>query len=149
MKRFVAGADRAQSTLLPESLDDWVEESNPVRVIDAFVDALNVGELGFDGVEPAVTGRPSYHPSCLLKLYIYGYLNRVQSSRPAGARSGAQSGGDVATRSVGARPQDDCGLPQGQRGRAGPRRLRYRRNRKNIARKPHRASLHSNRGRLR
>src|SRR5262245_11026753 len=81
MKRFVAGADRAQSTLLPESLDDWVEESNPVRVIDAFVDALNVGELGFDSVEPAATGRPSYHPSVLLKLYIYGYLNRVQSSR--------------------------------------------------------------------
>src|SRR5499425_3099087 len=81
MKRFVAGADRAQSTLLPESLDDWVDESNPVRVIDAFVDALNVAELGFDGVEPAATGRPSYHPSSLLKLYIYGYLNRVQSSR--------------------------------------------------------------------
>jgi hypothetical protein len=56
MKRFVAGADRAQSTLLPESLDDWVDESNPVRVIDAFVDALNVAELGFDGVEPAATG---------------------------------------------------------------------------------------------
>src|SRR5499427_1060778 len=81
MKRFVAGADRAQSTLLPESLDDWVDESNPVRVIDAFVDALDIAELGFEGVEPAVTGRPSYHPSCLLKLYIYGYLNRVQSSR--------------------------------------------------------------------
>jgi len=80
MKRFVAGADRAQSTLLPESLDDWVDESNPVRVIDAF-DALNVAELGFDGVEPAATGRPSYHPSSLLKLYVYGYLNRVQSSR--------------------------------------------------------------------
>src|SRR5499427_2356065 len=81
MKRFVAGADRAQSTLLPESLDDWVDESNPVRVIDAFVDALDIAELGFEGVEPAVTGRPSYHPSALLKLYIYGYLNRVQSSR--------------------------------------------------------------------
>jgi transposase len=81
MKGFVAGADRAQSTLLPESLDDWVDESNPVRVVDAFVDALDIAELGFEGVEPAVTGRPSYHPSCLLKLYIYGYLNRVQSSR--------------------------------------------------------------------
>jgi transposase len=81
MKRFVSGADREQSTLLPESLDDWVDESNPVRVIDAFVDALNIAELGFEGVEPAATGRPSYHPSCLLKLYIYGYLNRVQSSR--------------------------------------------------------------------
>ena len=81
MKRFVAGVDREQSTLLPECLDDFVDESNPVRVIDAFVDALDLAELGFHGVEPAATGRPSYHPSVLLKLYIYGYLNRVQSSR--------------------------------------------------------------------
>lgn len=81
MKRFVAGAERAQSILLPESLDDFIAESNPVRVIDAFVDALNLAELGFEGVEPAATGRPSYHPSVHLKLYIYGYLNRVQSSR--------------------------------------------------------------------
>ena len=81
MKRFVVGADRGQSTLLPECLDDWIDESNPVRVIDAFVDALDLAELGFDGVEPAATGRPAYHPSVLLKLYIYGYLNRVQSSR--------------------------------------------------------------------
>ena len=81
MKRFVEGADRGQSTLLPECLDDWIDESNPVRVVDAFVDALNLAKLGFDGVVPAATGRPSYHPSVLLKLYIYGYLNRVQSSR--------------------------------------------------------------------
>src|SRR5450432_2533236 len=81
MKRFVEGADRGQSTLLPECLDDWIDENNPVRVIDAFVDALDLSELGFEGVAPAVTGRPSYHPSALLKLYIYGYLNRVQSSR--------------------------------------------------------------------
>jgi transposase len=81
MKRFVSGADRLQSTLLPECLDDFIDESNPVRVIDAFVDALNLADLGFDGVEPAATGRPSYHPSINLKLYIYGYLNRVQSSR--------------------------------------------------------------------
>jgi len=81
MKRFVAGVDREQPTLLPECLDDFIDESNPVRVIDAFVDALDLAELGFDGVEPAATGRPSYHPSVLLKLYIYGYLNRVQSSR--------------------------------------------------------------------
>jgi transposase len=81
MKRFVAGADRGQSTLLPECLDDFIDESNPVRVIDAFVDALDLAELGFDGVVPEATGRPSYHPSSLLKLYIYGYLNRVQSSR--------------------------------------------------------------------
>jgi transposase len=81
MKRFVEGADRGQSTLLPECLDDWIGEDNPVRVIDAFVDAANLIELGFAGVEPEATGRPSYHPSVLLKLYIYGYLNRVQSSR--------------------------------------------------------------------
>jgi len=81
MKRFVVGADRGQSTLLPECLDDFIDESNPVRVIDVFVDALDLAELGFDGVEPAATGRPAYHPSVLLKLYIYGYLNRVQSSR--------------------------------------------------------------------
>jgi transposase len=81
MRRFVEGTDRGQSTLLPECLDDWIDEDNPVRVIDAFVEALNLAELGFDGVEPEATGRPSYHPSVLLKLYIYGYLNRVQSSR--------------------------------------------------------------------
>ena len=81
MKRFVEGTDRGQSTFLPECLDDGIDENNPVRVIDAFVDALNLAELGFDGVEPEATGRPSYHPSVLLKLYIYGYLNRVQSSR--------------------------------------------------------------------
>jgi transposase len=81
MKRFVAGADRGQSTLLPECLDDFIDEGNAVRAIDTFVDALDLAELGFDGVEPAATGRPSYHPSVLLKLYIYGYLNRIQSSR--------------------------------------------------------------------
>jgi transposase len=81
MKRFVEGTDRAQSTLFPECLEDWVDENNPVRVIDVFVDELDLGELGFDGIAPEATGRPSYHPSVLLKLYIYGYLNRVQSSR--------------------------------------------------------------------
>ena len=81
MKRFIAGTDRGQSTLLPECLDDWIDENNPIRVIDAFVDALDLANLGFSGVEPAATGRPAYHPSVLLKLYIYGYLNRVQSSR--------------------------------------------------------------------
>jgi transposase len=81
MKRFVEGMDRAQSTLFPECLEDWIDENNPVQVIDVFVDELDLGELGFDGVAPEATGRPSYHPSALLKLYIYGYLNRVQSSR--------------------------------------------------------------------
>src|SRR5512142_2027915 len=81
MRRFVEEADRGQWTLLPECLDDFIDESNPVRVIDVFVDALDLTEMSFEGVEPEVTGRPSYHPSGLLKLYIYGYLNRVQSSR--------------------------------------------------------------------
>ena len=81
MRRFVEEADRGQWTLLPECLDDFIDESNPVRVIDVFVDALDLAEMSFEGVEPAATGRPSYHPSVLLKLYIYGYLNRVQSSR--------------------------------------------------------------------
>ena len=81
MTRFVQGAARGQATLLPESLDDWIDENNPVRAMDAFVDALELVELGFAGVDPAATGRPSYHPAMLLKLYIYGYLNRVQSSR--------------------------------------------------------------------
>src|SRR5262252_3146607 len=81
MKRFVEAIDRAQSMLFPECLEDWIAEDNPVRVIDVFVDELDLAELGFSGVTPEVTGRPSYHPSVLLKLYIYGYLNRVQSSR--------------------------------------------------------------------
>lgn len=81
MRRFVEGMDRGQSALFPECLEDWIVEDNPVRVIDVFVDELDLAELGFDGVAPEVTGRPSYHPSVLLKLYIYGYLNRVQSSR--------------------------------------------------------------------
>src|SRR6201997_4344031 len=81
MRRFVEEADRGQWTLLPECLDDFIDDSNPVRVIDVFVDALDLAEMSFEGVEPAGTGRPSYHPSVLLKLYIYGYLNRVQSSR--------------------------------------------------------------------
>ncbi|HTO63839.1 MAG TPA: IS1182 family transposase [Bradyrhizobium sp.] len=81
MRRFVEGIDRSQSTLFPECLEDWIADDNPVRVIDVFVDELDLTELGFSGVEPEVTGRPSYHPSVLLKLYIYGYLNWVQSSR--------------------------------------------------------------------
>jgi len=81
MKRFVEGTDRKQSTLFPECLEDWLDENNPVRVVDVFVDQLDLGELGFSGVDPEATGRPSYHPSALLKLYIYGYLNWVQSSR--------------------------------------------------------------------
>jgi transposase len=70
MSRFVAEADRGQWTLLPECLDDFIDESNPVRVIEVFVEALDLAEMSFEGVEPAATGRPSYHPSVLLKLYI-------------------------------------------------------------------------------
>jgi len=81
MKRFIQGEDRTQATLLPELLDDYVAETNPVRVVDVFVDELNLGQLGFEGVDPAATGRPAYHPAILLKIYIYGYLNRIQSSR--------------------------------------------------------------------
>ena len=81
MKRFIEGESRTQSTLLPEVLDDFVTEANPVRVVDVFVDELDLGQLGFVGIEPAATGRPAYHPADLLKLYIYGYLNRIQSSR--------------------------------------------------------------------
>jgi transposase len=81
MKRFVEGMDRGQSTLFPECLEDWICADNPVRVIDVFVGGLDLAELKFCGVDPEATGRPSYHPSVLLKLYIYGYLNRVQSSR--------------------------------------------------------------------
>ena len=81
MKRFVQGQSRTQTTLLPECLDDFVGEDNPVQVIEVFVDQLDLGKLGFEGIDPAATGRPAYHPSVLLKIYIYGYLNRIQSSR--------------------------------------------------------------------
>ena len=81
MKRFVEGVERGQSTLFPDRLDDWIGDDNPVRVVDVFVDELDLGGLGFSSVIPKSTGRPSYHPAVLLKLYIYGYLNRVQSSR--------------------------------------------------------------------
>ena len=81
MKRFIEGQERSQVSLMPECLEDFIAEDNPVRVVDAFVDELDLHELGFDGAAPARTGRPSYHPAVLLKLYIYGYLNRIQSSR--------------------------------------------------------------------
>ncbi|EKZ97449.1 transposase [Cupriavidus metallidurans] len=81
MKRFIEGEDRKQTTLLPECLDDFIAEDNPTRIIDAFVEELDLKSLGFEGANPSTTGRPSYHPAVLLKIYIYGYLNRVQSSR--------------------------------------------------------------------
>ena len=81
MKRFIEGENRLQSTLFPERLDDYVAEDNAVRVVDAFVEKLDLLSLGFDGIEPSATGRPAYHPAVLLKLYIYGYLNGLQSGR--------------------------------------------------------------------
>lgn len=81
MKRFIQGEDRTQVTMFPELLDDYVAETNPVRVVDIFVGELDLSNLGFEGVDPAATGRPAYHPAILLKIYIYGYLNRIQSSR--------------------------------------------------------------------
>jgi len=81
MKRFVEGEDRDQGVLLPEFLDDYVSEENAVRVIDVFVDELDLGALGFAGVVPEATGRPAYHPGLLLKIYVYGYINQIASSR--------------------------------------------------------------------
>ncbi|GHG60556.1 hypothetical protein GCM10010919_04110 [Alishewanella longhuensis] len=81
MTHHIKGSGRHQVTLFPEALDDFVTENNPVRVIDIFVDGLQLTSLGFENVNPKQTGRPGYHPATMLKLYIYGYLNRIQSSR--------------------------------------------------------------------
>jgi transposase len=81
MKRFVEGEDRTQGVLLPEFLDDYVAEDNLVRVIDVFVDELDLQALEFEGVAPEATGRPAYHPATMLKIYVYGYINQIQSSR--------------------------------------------------------------------
>ena len=80
MTDFIEGENRFQATLFPEQLDDYVAEDNPVRVIDVFIDCIDLSGMGFKTV-PEETGRPGYHPATMLKLYIYGYLNRVQSSR--------------------------------------------------------------------
>src|SRR5204863_7619926 len=90
MARFIEGRDRDQATLFPERLDEAIEADNPVRVVDAFVDALDLAEIGLD-VEPEATGRPGYHPATLLKIYLYGYLNQVQSSRRWSASASATS----------------------------------------------------------
>ena len=81
MKRFIEGESRNQITLMPACLEDYIDTDNPVRVIDLFVDELDLAALGFEGTTAAATGRPGYHPALLLKIYIYGYLNRIQSSR--------------------------------------------------------------------
>ena len=114
MRRFIEEADRTQLTLLPESLDDYIGESNPVRAIEAFVAHLDLSDLGFE-VVPEVTGRPGYHPSVLLRLYIYGYLNRISSSRCLEREAGRNLGGDLAARSACARRQGHRRLPQRQR----------------------------------
>ena len=94
MKRFIEGADRHQATLFPERLDDYVSEDNPARAIDAFVDALDLSALGFD-VVPETTGRPGYHPATILKIYVYGYLNQIQSSRRLERECGPQCRADL------------------------------------------------------
>ena len=113
MKRFVEGADRGQSTLFPAVLDDYVGEDNPVRAIDVFVDGLDLAKLGFDGVQPLAMGRPTYHPATQLKIYIYGYLNRVQSSRRL-ERECQQCRAGLVDRLPDTGFQDHCGFPQGQ-----------------------------------
>src|SRR5216683_108615 len=92
MHRFIFGEDRMQQALLPHSLEDYVGEENSVRVIEVFIDELDLAALGFSGMTRAATGRPAYHPSTLLKIYLYGYLNRLQSSRCCHRRQQVQSG---------------------------------------------------------
>ena len=90
MKRFIEGLDRSQTTLLPDCIDDYVGEDNPVRAIDAFIDMLDLAALGFD-IEPKVTGRPGYHPVTMRRLYLYGYLNRCSRRAGWSANAGAIS----------------------------------------------------------
>ena len=123
MKRFVEGKDRTQGVLLPEFLDDYVAEDNPVRAIDVFVDELDLRGLGFDGVVPEETGRPAYHPATMLKIYVYGYVNQVQSSR----RLERETARNVEMMWLTGRPglQDDRGSSQDhihRNARLGPRR---------------------------
>jgi transposase len=112
MKRFVEGENRQQMILLPDCLDDYVVEDNPVRVIDVFIDELDLAALGFEGMLPATTGRPAYHPATLLKIYLYGYLNRIPSSR----RLERETQRNIELMWLTAGFQDDCRFPQGQWG---------------------------------
>lgn len=95
MKRFVEGLGRGQSTLFPSSLDDYVSEDNPVRVVDVFVDSVNLEKLGFLGVQPLETGRPGYHPGVMLKLYIYGYLDGIPCAGAQAGTSGLRARGGL------------------------------------------------------
>ena len=119
MSGFIEGENRFQSTLFPERVDDYVEEDSVVRVIDVFIDRLDVSGLGFK-TEAAETGRPGYHPRTMLKIYVYGYLNQVHSSRrlereaaPKGIK--AQRRADVVEWTAGSGFQDHCKLQKGQR----------------------------------
>jgi len=115
MTRFVVGDDRSQSTLFPERLDDYLGDDNPVRAVDIFVDELDLAGLGFGGVEPEATGRPAYHPATLLKIYVYGYLNRVQSSRRLERECHRNIELVWLTGRLMPDVQDDSRFPQGQR----------------------------------
>ena len=77
MKRYMTGVDRAERLCFPERLDDYINDDNPVRAIDVFIEGLDLGQLGFERVPPSPTGRPCYHPAVLLKIYVYGHLNRI------------------------------------------------------------------------
>jgi transposase len=107
MGRFVEGADRSQATLLPDCLDEFIAADNPVRIVDAFVEELELASLGFEGTTPASTGRPFYYPAVLLKIHIYGYLNRVQSSRRLEPKC-QRNVELMSDRPACARHQDDC-----------------------------------------
>ena len=122
MKRFIEGEDRQQVTLLPECLDDFIGEDNPVRVVDAFVEELDLQAWASKGVSRRQTGRPSYHPAVLLKIYIYGYLNRIQSSRRLERESQRNVELMWLDRAAGAGLQDHRGLPARQR-RGHPQRV--------------------------
>jgi len=115
MDRFVHGEDRAQGSFFPNFLDDFVTADNPVRAVDAFIEELDLVGLGFEGMTPSATGRPAYHPSTMLKIYLYGYLNRIQFEPAAGARNAAQHRADVADRTPVSRLQDNREFPEGQR----------------------------------
>ena len=115
MAGFVEGIDRSQHSLFPAVLDDYVAEDNPVRAIEAFADGLDLGQLGFTRVEALVTGRPGYHPATLLKIYIYGYLNRIPSSRRLERECQRNIELVWLTGTVGPGLQDHCRFPQGQR----------------------------------
>jgi hypothetical protein len=115
MNRFVPCEERTQDTFLPSRLEDYVTDDNPVRVIDVFVGALDLTKLGFEGMTPQATGRPGYHPSTLLKIYLYGYLNRIQSSRRLERETQRNVERMWLTGPIDAGLQDDCQFPQGQR----------------------------------